>query len=415
VEARAGKARDSIRVFISFGTRAKELLSHAVNARGENGMGNVVSSPLFKFVVLGTFVGLFASSLGCKKLVDKVLHVDGGATPTSSPEAKSRESSTTSAPEAKSKDPDEPNSPEAKSSTVGLMDPDEQLAKKIEPYIECLNSLSSSTRDAEKSYLHYIPKTGPTGRESPSIYKLPKDAAAKCSTSLAEAKTMQPSAPALEQAGEAFAKATTQLDPLLMQLEQYFENKDYLDDHWAKGKQLHPQVMAAFKDFNPADDDLRNVLDGITKPLSQRELAKIEREEGKKIRYHRKHVLNTARELIEVSNPDGGEVNSTLYNAAMTEFDKALEDLTAYGSSHKSDIKDEIRYDSFVKAANDYRKVQKDLWRCLRNAPAKVKLSNDKINVKKLSCPDDNIIDRVADRPIEKYNDFIRWPNTQEF
>ncbi|MCL2723150.1 MAG: YiiG family protein [Polyangiaceae bacterium] len=354
-----------------------------------------VSSPLFKFVVIGTFAGLFASNLGCRKLVSKALQqIDGGTSTTGTSEAQSN-------------------------------DPDERLREKIEPYIECLNSLSSEIRGMEKSYLSNIPGTGPTGKErSAYMPALSKGDATKCSTNLAKAKTMQPSLPALEQAGEAFAKAANQIDPLAAQLHEYFDKKNYLDDHWAKAKELHPQIMAAFKDFNRANDDLHTALDGITKPLSQRELARIEKEDGKKFRYHRKHVLNTARDLVEVSNPDSQEIDFNAYSAAMTEFEKALEDLTTYGGSHKSDLSDEKKrvnvlaehnYDSFVRAANDYQKAQKTFWRCLRDAPAKAKLANGRVDVDKAACPKDVINGRADQAAMKKYNEFINTSNRSQF
>ena len=56
-------------------------------------------------------------------------------------------------------------------------DADEQLSEKLDEYIKCLNTLSSSIHQSRHRYLTYIPRTGPTGREAyADLYKLPYDA-----------------------------------------------------------------------------------------------------------------------------------------------------------------------------------------------------------------------------------------------
>jgi hypothetical protein len=359
---------------------------------------------MFKFVVTVSFVSLFAGNLGCKKLLKKVVPMDGGTTTTEGTESSG-------------------------SAQAQADDPDELLEDKLEPYIDCVNSLSSAVRRSARRYLSTVQETGPTGKErSVNIPKLPNGAAAKCTENVAKGKTMQPSNPELEQAGDAFAKAANNVEPLVAQLSKYFDDKDYRDDNWAKAKTLHPQLMAAFSESVKASNDLHNTLDGITKPLKQRTLARIEKEEGKGFRYHRQHVLLTARDLVDASHPSqDSNVDFNLYSATMTDFEKALEDLTTYGNSHKSDLKDrklarpgaESNYNSFMRAANDYQKAQKNFWRCLREAPAKAKLENGKVDVEKAvtigkipGCP--RPVDSANDAS-KKFNEFIRTSNSHQF
>jgi len=369
---------------------------------------------MFKLVATWTFVSLFACNIGCNKLLKKGMPGDGGVTTKEASQG------------AKSKGPKEakPGNKEAPKA----VDPDDQLEEKLQPYIECLNSLSSSVHDAESRYLMYIPKTGPTGKGEPSLYKLSEGAAAKCTENVAKGKTLPPSHPQLEQAGEAFAKAASQIDPIAAQLEKYYEDKDYRDDKWAKGKELHPQLMAGFEAFDKADSDLHSIVDGITKPLRQRVLAKIEKEEGKKFSYHRQHVLLAARELIEATVPSGqgSSIDFIPYSTALTEFQNAFSDLTAYGDSHKSENSNQSNYDSFVKAADDFQKMQKSLSRCLRDAPAKAKVANGKIDAKKVPpCRDVSPFAKMSglarngadalDFVLEKYNEFINTANRSQF
>lgn len=305
---------------------------------------------------------------------------------------------------------------------------DEQLQDKLDEYIKCLNSLASPIHQSRHRYLAYIPRTGPTGREPyADLYRLPVGATATCSAGVARAKNMPPDNPQLEQAGSEFSLAASEIDRLINEMDRYYELKLFKDDKWAKGKAMHPRLMAAFDRFSKADRNLHDTLDGITKPLAQRVLARIEREEGKKFRYNRKRVLITARELVESSDPIGedDDIDFARYSNAYTEFEKALDDLMAYGSMNKAELNDQKRapnwpraasnYDAFVKEAGDFKKASKEFWRCLRDAPDKAKTPSGKIDLDKVGNCSGLPAWKTGDEVIKQYNEFIRTSNNHQF
>lgn len=314
------------------------------------------------------------------------------------------------------------------SGVTGQDDADELLQEKLGEYIKCLNTLSSPIHQSRHRYYTYVPKSGPTGREGyADLYRLPTGATAKCSAGVSTSKTMPPSDPKLESSGEEFAASAAAIDQLIIEADRYYENKDFKDDKWAKGKELHPRLVAAWDRFSKADKDLHDTLDGITKPLSQRVLARIEREEGKKFRYFRKSVLITAREMVEASDPVGedDDIDFNLYGAAYTNFEKAIDDLEAFGSLHKSELSNQklapswpmadSNYESFVKESNDFKKSSKEFWRCLRDAPDKAKTPSGKIDPDKLGYCSGMPAWKRADQVVKDYNEFIRTSNTHPF
>ena len=306
-------------------------------------------------------------------------------------------------------------------------DADEQLQEKLDEYIKCLNNLSSSIHQSRHRYFTYIPRTGPTGREGyADLYRIPLGATATCSAGISRAKSMPPSDPKLEQVGLEFANSAAEIDKLITEADRYYENKDFRDDKWAKGKVLHPRLIAAWSRFSKEDKDLHDTLDGITKPLAQRVLSRIEREEGKKFRYGRKKTLIAARELVEASDPigDDDDIDFALYGAAYTAFEKALDDLEAYGAMHKAELSSEhgpswpvaeSNYTSFVKESNDFKKAAKEFWRCLRDAPAATKTPSGKIDMDKLKNCGGTPSWKTADEVIKQYNEFIRTSNNHPF
>ncbi len=364
-------------------------------------MASVVS----RLLVAGALMGLLAGTGGCKKLL-KVKKFDAGADDLTGQGGSSGGTAKNQAD-----------------------DPDDLLQDKINEYIRCQNATSAATYNAQKRYLQRIPKTGPTGKETFAFAsQLPKDSAQLCSTNVAKGKTMKPSDPKLEAAGETYSATITEIDGLMNQIYPYFENKDFRDDKWAKGKALHPQIMSAFEKFKKADFELHNVVAGITKPLSQRTLARIEKEDGKKFFWHRLNTLNTAREVLDATNPPGDDddIDLNLYGSVMTDFEKALDDLSSYGSGHRSDLENAkvkspnwplaaSNYDQFVRTATEFRKAAKNFYRCVRDAPANVKAPNGKVDVDKMkTCPDGKPYD-VQDSVFTKYNEFIRASNQHRF
>ncbi len=304
-------------------------------------------------------------------------------------------------------------------------DLDEAMQDKLDAYIICLNTLSSPVHATRARYFSWVnPKTGPTGQERNvlGLFDIPNETVSKCTAGLRKAKALPPTDVKLEAAGEDFAKTVTELDALIEEVFTYYENKNFKDDKFAKGKAIHPKLMTAFSNFSKADNNLHATLDGITKPLAQRALARIERDEGRKFRYHRKHVLLTARELVEAGDPVGEDdfVDFALYNASFAEYDKSLTELQGYALLHKSDldiasnrttILAKSNFDQFSRAAEDYRKKSREYLRCLRDAPAKAKTANGKVDPDKIGpCTDGRPRDVV-----QKYNDFIHTSNDHQF
>jgi hypothetical protein len=349
-----------------------------------------------KLAAVAVIAGIVLATSGCKNLLKRRTGSDAGATSSVTP---------------------------ATAQDIA----DEQLQEKLDEFIKCLNSLSSPIHQARHRYLTYIPKAGPTGREqNADIYKLPANAATSCSTGIAKAKTMPPANAKLEAAGTEFSAAASEVDHLISDIDSYLEMRSFRDDKWAKGKAMHPRLMAAWIRFSKADKELHDTLDGITKPLAQRVLARIEREEGKKFRYSRKKTLIAARELVEASDPigDDDDIDFNLYSAAYTDFEKGLDELMAYGATHKPELGQthgpnwpmaESNFDQFVKEATDFKKAAKEFWRCLRDAPNKAKTPSGKIDLQKMGNCADGPAWRQEEETIKQYNEFIRTSNNHQF
>jgi hypothetical protein len=305
---------------------------------------------------------------------------------------------------------------------------DDQLQAKLDEYVKCLNSLSSSLHQTRRRYLRAIPRTGPKGTEHDvTLDRAPAGAAAACAAGVQKSNALPPSDAKLEAAGTEFADAASDVDGLLAEMDAYLSAKSYKDDRWAKGKALHPRLMASWDRFVTADKNLHVTVDGMTKPLAQRLLGRIERDEGRRYRYGRKRVLIAGRELIEASDPVGEDtdIDFTVYQTAFTDFEKALDELVTYGGQHKADLMNEksapnwpradANYDQFVRASTDYKKTAKEFWRCLRDAPPRAKSQSGRIDREKVGSCGTESAWRESEILVQTYNDFIHVSNAHQF
>jgi hypothetical protein len=124
---------------------------------------------------------------------------------------------------------------------------------KINAYVGCINRLSERAYDSRKRYFSWVGRKGPTGREriiygTYTIYNT-----ADCKNNVAKANAMEPRDSAIEAAATAYVAAVTALEPLLKEADDYYSQENYKDDRMAKGKALHPRLVAAWNAFAMAD------------------------------------------------------------------------------------------------------------------------------------------------------------------
>ena len=187
--------------------------------------------------------------------------------------------------------------------------------EKINPYVECINDLSGRAYQARERYFSWVGKDGPTGKEriiygTYTIYNT-----ANCRTGVADANAAEPHDLALESAATAYVDAVTKLEPLLKETDDYYTQENYKDDKMAKGKALHPRLVAAWDAFALADKSLRGSVDVINDRRAAEKLAEIERSEGRTSRYHVEALMIQAKRVMRAQTaekPDAAQITTAL-------------------------------------------------------------------------------------------------------
>lgn len=208
------------------------------------------------------------------------------------------------------------------------------IDKKINAYIGCINRLSERSHDSRRRYFSWVGKNGPTGKER-IIYGLYTIYdTTDCKKKVEAANAMEPRDADLEKAAADYAEAVGILEGLLKEADDYYTQENYKDDKMAKGRAMHPTLVAAWEAFAAADQKLRVGIDELQVAMAEQRIAEIERTEGINDRYHIEAVMLSAKRLMRVQSASQPDL------AAMS---KALDD-----------------YEAILKATETYAKINKD-------------------------------------------------------
>src|SRR5262245_19284614 len=174
--------------------------------------------------------------------------------------------------------------------------------EKINAYVGCINRLSERSFDSRARYFSWVGKNGPTGKEriiygTYTIYDT-----SDCRKDVEKVNALEPRDAELEAAASAYVEAVSRLEPLLKEADDYYSQQDYKDDRMAKGRALHPRLVAAWDAFASADQKLRSGVEAINDRRAAERLAEIERSEGRKTRYHVEALMIHAKRVVRAQD-----------------------------------------------------------------------------------------------------------------
>ncbi len=235
------------------------------------------------------------------------------------------------------------------------------LTKKLNAYVGCINRLSERSHQSRDRYFSWASKKGPTGKEriiygTYTIYDT-RD----CRKNVEMANALDPRDAELEAAATAYSEAVATLEPLLKEADDYYTQEDYRDDKMAKGKALHPRLVAAWDAFAKADTSLRNGVDSIRDKLALQRLAEIEQKEGRKARYHIEALMIEAKAVLGAVNQPKPDL------AALTKAVASYEAIVKATEEISGDAPDTKVGSMFISDAKSLLTTSKQLMRRIRD------------------------------------------------
>ncbi|WP_338664298.1 caspase family protein [Pararoseomonas sp. SCSIO 73927] len=231
-----------------------------------------------------------------------------------------------------------------------------------------VEALNRAGRAGEHGYLSYArefsPERGPTGRETSVSFRnvfgpTEREALRQLSRALAEGgggagsaafaditeplalpRAPQggrpPAAPAepLPAAAERFVAAANALMAVLDQARPYYENSNFLDDRFARGRAMHPGIITAYRDFLAARLGLTEALRALV-PAERETFLNGARPEMRPVQALVQRNLTQGRQLLGfiVAGLDGGRdprgLDAGRLQAEIDLFERGLNELQA--------------------------------------------------------------------------------------
>jgi len=251
----------------------------------------------------------------------------------------------------------------------GPMTEDDKLGEKLSGYIKCINEATRDVQRAMDRYGDWVDfEKGLTGKERHifGLFEIREQKA--CREGVTKAKTAEPSMPDLEAAADAYIAALDAVEPVVAEAYKYYDEDNYKDDAFAKGLELHPKLMSAFEAFDKADATLRGLVKASNEGLLARELERVEKEEGRKMRFLTKNIMAQAKKLMAASDSKSFEtLDLAGLSTALTNYEAAVDEYTKYKKAHSKEAGSITSLSWFDSAADDLKKQAKTLMRRKRD------------------------------------------------
>lgn len=247
---------------------------------------------------------------------------------------------------------------------------DRALSLKLGGYVKCLNGHANWVMQSRDRYFSWLksPEQGPTGREAVvyGVYALHDGS--ECAREIDAAAALPPSAPELEAMAARWKQALQAADAVVAEASEYYELENYKDDRMARGKALHPRLVAAFAEFEAANDDFHAAVVGTQDGIAARRLQRLESDPAMRVPYLAERLMMDAKRVLRSAEGVGGKGFDTApLGEAVAALEASWRALSEHRKAHPDDRTDVIRSSSYVDAAFALLKSAKSLQRRARD------------------------------------------------
>lgn len=292
-------------------------------------------------------------------------------------------------------------------------DPDTALGLKLNHPIECLNNTSSQVARSQERYFSWTSKAGPTGTEKIvyGLFEVNKSFVDRCKKALEEyRKVKEPPTTDLDGLLVTYEAKLDAVAQSIAEAHKYYDQKDYQDDKFAKAKSMHPGLVKSFEEFDVADQAVRKKVDELKSGMTEREIAKVEKGEGKKLRWHKLKLGVAAERVVVAGNVPIEQVDLAKLEAATKELEEVAGQLEAYEKAHPDEASKILLWSSYSSKPVEVIKAAKALLRRVRDK--KPFADSEKMMINAGSA---RMIEGHPDHLLEKYNDLVKAGNSLRF
>ncbi len=239
------------------------------------------------------------------------------------------------------------------------------LDQKAQLYItKCFNPYANSVMSSYQRYTSWIKDVdnGPTGKEMNiyGLYEIRGDGE-DCSAAVKEANAMEPHIADAEQDAEEFSNALKAAISQVNNVYKYYDQGDYKDDNFQKGKQSHTALMEAFKKFETVNKKFAADLDDMENQVAEVRLAELKDDPAKKFEFTVVSFNIKAKKISSYAQHTKYEDMSADELQTMSdELESAISAMKGSGSGNSM-------ASMYFNAADELLKASKELMRHIRD------------------------------------------------
>jgi len=329
--------------------------------------------PKGAFTLLICISMLLSVSLGCRRLTDLVQR----------------------------RDPNDPPPTDATPTTTdGGGASDNSLVKKTNFYItDCFNKYSNNVVRSHNRYAMWVKDmaVGPTGKEQNiyGLYEVTGDGS-DCETAVASAKLVDPEMPEIEAAADKYVVALKDVLKNINDVYKYYEQGDYKDDNFAKGKASHPPLIESFKNFKDINTTFAAEVDKLEDQVAQQQLENLKDQPDKRFDYL---VTETGVKAKKVKNllqdKEYEQLTADELNTLISDFETSVEEL-------RKDTSKKSSGGSYARSCDEFTKASKELMRRIRDGK-KFTDSEERFNASGAGW----MVEGSPGKVIKAYNDML--------
>lgn len=265
---------------------------------------------------------------------------------------------------------------------------------------ECYNRYSNRVLESYGRYSSWIRdmKTGPTGSESIiyGLYDVNGDGT-DCAKAIDQAAEMEPDMPETEEIAERYSEALAEVITAIRSVYNYYDQEDYKDDGFRKGKDAHSGLVAAFEKFKAVNTEFQAEIDNIENEVARQRLDEFRGDPAKKFAFAVVDFSIRAKKL-------SGYVQRTEYaKMSADELQTMVDEVDSGIAAMKENAASDAFASLYFSAADDFLKASKELMRRVRDR----KPFND-FERRQLGTAGGWMVDGSPDKVINKYNDLVQ-------
>ncbi|PHM46102.1 hypothetical protein Xmau_00498 [Xenorhabdus mauleonii] len=279
------------------------------------------------------------------------------------------------------------------------------ISEKMNVYIKCYNSLDKSIHSSIVRYTSWVNDLGkgPTGNERIvyGIYPVTQERVTNCLSEIKKVAEMKPELKAIDSIAVNYIESSAKLVPEINLLADYYDQEDYKDDNFSKGKENHHHLMAGYQKFESVSAEFSQSIEKISDERQITFLQHIEKENGLTLDYYSLAILIDAKQINRMIEGDTFDTTQALAMVAelQNKVKSALPLVTKLKNEGGTSY---MGYDALFREIDSYVKAAKERIRRVRD-----NVSYTDFEKRQLGTNSEWMVEGSVGKLIDKYNRFI--------